>query len=88
VLDLQLVDLAPDAFAAALASDPEHALESHVELVDRAWMLGALMERALVQRPTATKLAQVLAAYRRWDGAVRATIPKVLELMQKQGSSS
>jgi hypothetical protein len=72
-IDLKLEDLDPSAFAAALAVDPEHALGSYVELVDRCWSLGPLLDYAASERPT-RKLGSVLTAYQRWDVSVRATI--------------
>lgn len=75
VINLKLDDLTPDAFADALAADPEHALEVYVEMIDRAWALGELMQRALKEcGPSATKLQMVSSAYERWDKAVRATV--------------
>ena len=73
VVNVQLDDLAPDAFADALAADAEHALESYVEMVDRAWALGEMMRRAL-KDVSSHKLERVSAAYERWDKAVRDTV--------------
>jgi hypothetical protein len=74
VVDLPFDDLTPDAFAAALSTDAEHALETYVELVDRAWALGELLRRAQEQRPDAAKLRAVSSAYERWDSAVRSRL--------------
>jgi len=74
VVDIPFDDLTPDGFASALAINPEHALETYVELVDRAWALGGLLRRAQEQRPDAAKLRAVSSAYERWDGAVRSRI--------------
>lgn len=74
VVGLDLVDLDPDVFAESLAPDPEHGLESYVELTDRSWQLGELLRRAVDQRPQAPKLRLVLAAYERWDASFRAAV--------------
>jgi hypothetical protein len=73
-IELNLEDLNPNNFAVALTAAPEHALESYVELADRAWGLGKLMEQAKSARPLNAKLGMVTDAYLRWDGAVRATL--------------
>jgi hypothetical protein len=74
VVKLDLKDLEPETFAAALAPNAEHALESYVELVDRCWALGDLLKRARAARPEAAKLGRVAEAYQRWDEAVRLTL--------------
>ena len=74
VVGLDLIDLVPDVFAESLAPDPEHGLESYVELADRTWQLGELLRRAAAERPHAQKLQQVLEAYERWDSAFKAVI--------------
>lgn len=76
VVRYRLADFEPRAFAAALATNPEHALESYVEFVDRCWSLGHLLRRAGLVRPHAAKLARVAEAYDRWDKAVRYIIRK------------
>lgn len=80
VINLKLDDLKPDAFADALAADPEHALESYVEMVDRAWALGELMRRALKEGVTSAKLDMVSSAYERWDKAVRVTVQQAFQV--------
>ncbi|WP_020604218.1 ATP-binding protein [Spirosoma spitsbergense] len=74
VVGLDLIDLTPDVFAESLAPDPEHGLESYIELVDRTWQLGELLRRAVGERPQAPKLKQVLNAYERWDTSFRAVV--------------
>ena len=74
VVGLDLIDLIPDVFAESLAPDPEHGLESYVELADRTWQLGELLRRAVADRPQAPKLKRVLDAYERWDTLFRAVI--------------
>ena len=74
VVGLDLIDLIPDVFAESLAPDPEHGLESYVELADRTWQLGELLRRAVNERPQAPKLKQVLDAYERWDTSFRAVV--------------
>lgn len=76
VVGLKLIDLQPWAFGQELAADPEHALESYVELVDRCWALGKLLRAARKVRPDAPKLAVIDDAYQRWDRAARATLLK------------
>jgi hypothetical protein len=73
-IELKLEDLNPTAFADALATGPEHALESYVELADRSWALGELMRQARIARPHHVKLKKVSDAYERWDSAVSATL--------------
>ncbi|QDK78543.1 AAA family ATPase [Spirosoma sp. KCTC 42546] len=77
ILNLDLIDLVPEAFAESLAPDPEHGLESYVELVDRTWQLGELLRRAVIQRPQTPKLKLVLDAYERWDKAFRETVGSI-----------
>jgi hypothetical protein len=74
VLPLPLVDLVPTTFVATVTSDPEHALENYVDLADRAWALGPLLRQAQQLRPATATLADVVAAYDRWDQAVRSLI--------------
>ncbi len=74
VVKLKLEDLDPVIFANALATAPEHALESYVELADRSWTLGELMRQAKKARPNNMKLRKVSDAYERWDNAVNATL--------------
>ena len=74
VVRYRLADFEPQAFAAVLSTNPEHALESYVEFIDRCWSLGFLLRRASLSRPQAAKLARVTEAYNRWDTAVRHTI--------------
>src|SRR5262245_24545671 len=79
VTELELTDLSPTGFTEAIASSPEHALESYVELVDRSWELGKLLDLAKSARPEALKLGRVLDAYKRWDKAVQTTILKAFK---------
>ncbi|WP_157579217.1 ATP-binding protein [Spirosoma montaniterrae] len=79
---MDLDDLTPDAFANALTADAEHALESYIELVDRTWQLGNLLEQAHAERPDAAKLRSVLDAYRRWNNAVTALIASHFQSIQ------
>ena len=72
--DLPLADLQTDAFAAALTLDAEHALETPVELIDRARRLGPLLDAAAAARPKADRLQWVRDAHRRWDAAVRSLL--------------
>ena len=72
VLALPFTDLEPDAFAEAMVADPEHFLEPYIEIVDRTWALGPLLNVAVAARPGAAPLARVKAAYDRWDAAVLA----------------
>jgi hypothetical protein len=67
-------DLQPEAFAKALAADPERALESYVELADRAGVLETLLEKALALRPQSRKLQAVRDALARWREAARKTV--------------
>ncbi|HZG53148.1 MAG TPA: hypothetical protein VEZ40_13525, partial [Pyrinomonadaceae bacterium] len=83
VVKLDLKDLEPETFAAALAPNAEHALESYVELVDRCWALGDLLKRARAARPGAAKLGSVTAAYLRWDKVVRLTLQNAFTIILK-----
>lgn len=83
VVPLPLIDLTPDAFGDSMAADPEHALESYIELVDRAWQLGPLLRLAATGRPDATKLKAVLLAYERWDIAVRSLFTSFFNSIHK-----
>jgi hypothetical protein len=85
VVRLRLEDLHPWTFAEELAPNPEHALESYVELVDRCWSLGKLLSRALKTRPDAPKLVRVADAYQRWDRAIRATLLESFRRLLKEG---
>jgi hypothetical protein len=78
IVELPLDDLAPDAFADALAADPEHALEDYIELVDRVWGLGKLLGQARRERPNAKNLGRVQQAFERWDEASRSVIRRGL----------
>jgi hypothetical protein len=69
IIGLPLNDLQPAAFAAAVASEPEHALETCVEAVDRSTALGDLLKMARAVRPDSPKLKDVEAAYLRWTRA-------------------
>lgn len=76
VIKLELDDLKSENFAEALFVNAEHALESYIEMIDRQWRLGELLERAFQERPESQKLQQVLTAYERWDEAVRSACLK------------
>jgi hypothetical protein len=76
VIKLDLDDLKAENFADALSGNPEHALESYVELVDRQWKLGELLKLAFQLKPKSEKLRRVLVAYEGWDKAVRAACRK------------
>ena len=82
---LKLEDMHPWAFVEELAPNPEHALESYVELVDRCWALGKLLRAARAARPDAPKLAAIDDAYQRWDSAVRATLLESFRRLLKEG---
>lgn len=73
-IEIPLADLAPTAFAEALRVDAEHALETPVELVDRAWRLGDLLTAVTAARPRSARLRRVRDAHRRWDSAVSAAL--------------
>jgi hypothetical protein len=72
IIGLQLDDLQPDAFVAAVSANPEHALEIYVEATDRCTALGVLLAKARAVRPDSPKLKDVEAAYLRWTRAVDA----------------
>lgn len=65
-------DLAPDVFAKAMESDPEHVLENYIELVDRSYGMGDLLRDTNKERPDAAKLSKVLNAYTAWENAIKA----------------
>jgi hypothetical protein len=69
-IPLALDDLSPAAFAESTALNPEHALESYVELADRCGVLHTLMQAASREQPDAAKLLRVTQAYGRWTDAV------------------
>ncbi len=79
---MNLDDLAPDAFVNAMAADAEHALESYVELADRTWQLGNLLEQAHADRPGSAKLRAVRDAYQRWNKAVTALTTSYFQSIQ------
>lgn len=72
--DLRPVDLDPEPWAEAVGLDPERALRDPIELVDRAWRTGELLDALCAARPGADRLAWVREGYRRWDRAVEAVL--------------
>lgn len=73
-ISLAIDDLQPDAFAKTIGGSPEHALESYVELADRAGVLPQLLRAALERRPNNAKLLSVSAVIERWRQAVRNAV--------------
>ncbi len=79
VINLPLRDLSPTQFAKALSANAEHALESYIELADRAWQLPELLRRTVADRPNSEKLVRVYEAHKRWDDAVSLALTAVPE---------
>lgn len=71
VVPFQLDDLDPGSFASELSADVEHALSTHIELIDRCGATGQLLLRACEQRPQAEKLSLVARAHAEWRAALR-----------------
>ncbi|UOQ75287.1 hypothetical protein [Hymenobacter cellulosilyticus] len=75
LIPYELDDLEPSVFADIIAADPERGLESYIELIDRNWSLGELLNKARNEcADLSPKLAQVHAAYTRWDEAIRTSV--------------
>ena len=70
-IDLPLTDLTPEAFSKALPADPEHGMESYVELADRAGKLAGILAEAFAARQNVSILADVSKALDTWIESVR-----------------
>ncbi|PWV49143.1 ATP-binding protein [Chitinophaga sp. S165] len=74
ILPFNLDELNPASFVALMACNAELCLEDLIELTDRVWKLGQLLERASDLKRHAKKLTMVREAYAAWDTAVNAAI--------------
>ena len=74
VVPFRLDDLEPEKFQQVVAANPEHALETYVELADRVGGLETLLRKARVLVPGSRKLRSVCDSLKRWRIAARKTV--------------
>jgi hypothetical protein len=76
-LDMRLPELPSGRFTMDMADDAERTMKTYIELLDRSWRLGNLLESALARAGKShSQLSDVLASYRRWEHAVTEALER------------
>jgi len=77
LLDMPVAELdEPEIFVDMMNNDAEHALESHIELIDRSCNLIPFIDALATARPKAKPLGELRRAMHKWDRAVEQLLKK------------